>query len=675
SFETVEKKTEIDDLRVELILVNPPSGEQSEGQAFSFTAVTNHPFPEELEFEWSFGDGVIEKGTGLRRSFHAFYGLGSDKERVFLVRVTARDSKGSAASAEVSVRVLKSFFKGVVLEPKATAIHSKKGDLNVVVKFLDGEDQLVDCKNIEINAFLAGKKVNLACSGGLFKGSLSLWLGLTEMELLELSAELRNGGQRLSFKTRVPVYFESMQVIATNAFQGKKYFLNDKLEKARVGFSIEGIGLVSPKKIQAFLLTGKNPKELQLQVKGLDCEVSFDHRVSEQDLSEGLALKLSGIDAYGNKISSLQQVPISDDNPELSVFVLEPLPEEMVFAFSQQVFLRAKILSTNPYIESPRIEIECREIGFSRELSYDIRTGEFSTVIRLPDANFGSSKIKCRLFGFGFVEGRTVADLEYLDISLSRDLKLEFVFPKAGSNRIWENNASELKVRVFQPNNRLFTGTGLQGVLWIDGNNQSVFLHFDERERLHRALLAEPVPLGEHSLELLLSGDFKANSRIPVVIEKDYFLASAFFYILTSISLVIFLFFLYVLARNIVLERRFLLMERERLKLLQQKYKVEFFKQRISEKEFSEKTRLFSAGIKKTSLLLRNGSWLYCGFLKTFFRSKDFKRLPEKLQVLLLESRLSARHCEYSRAEIRKFLTEEKFDSNIIEKVLARLYG
>ncbi|MFH1235278.1 MAG: hypothetical protein V1493_06715, partial [Candidatus Diapherotrites archaeon] len=89
SFKTTPWKDE--PLKILQILVSPESKTQFEGQAFSFTAITNSQKPGELEFFWDFGDDL--NGAG-QRVFHSFYGLGFEKEKDFNVKVIAKDSNG-----------------------------------------------------------------------------------------------------------------------------------------------------------------------------------------------------------------------------------------------------------------------------------------------------------------------------------------------------------------------------------------------------------------------------------------------------------------------------------------------------------------------------------------------------------------------------------------------------
>ncbi|MCX6801781.1 MAG: hypothetical protein NT067_01575 [Candidatus Diapherotrites archaeon] len=673
SFKTTQLKDE--PLQVLAILVNPESKEQPEGQAFSFTAITNALNPGELEFYWDFGDDSNARGE---RVFHSFYGLGLEKEKEFSVKVAVKDVNGQAAGAEVKVKVLKAVFKAIVLEPAQYERHSKEKDLNVLIEFFDSRDLPIACDKVGLKALLAGTSLEMQCiDSNFFIGVFRPWPSLSELELLEISADYGAGGEKHYFRTRVPVYFEPSLVDATEAFKGKKYFFGDSLGDAKVRFLLNEIFLVFPTEIRASLVSGEKEEEVKIERQEYDYMIYFDHAVDESDLVQGLSLKLKGRDSIGNRVEEVQEVPIAKKNPALVISVLEPLEGERTYAFSQVVSLKAKILSDNYKVQGKKLLLECAGLDLLEELEFDMAKQLYSAEILLPDASEGKGSVECRLTAYGTLEGKELLDFEFVKIALSDKLKIEFIQPKAGLNNVWGGEIREFKARFFQPNNHLFELLGLDGRLSVDGNAQSVFLAFDEKEKLHKVLLDAPITAGGHSIALVLSGDFNGESNVVASIEQGIPWLSAISLETAAIAALLFLvlLFVFLFLRNSFRERRFLLQEKERLLGLEKKYKFEFFKRHIAESELNEKTRRLNTGLKRIESLLKEKFWAKAGLLKVFSRAKDLKKERESVQVASLVVRLAGRIGEFSREEIANGIKSEGYSAKVLEMVLKKLYG
>ncbi|MFH1234753.1 MAG: hypothetical protein V1493_04035, partial [Candidatus Diapherotrites archaeon] len=390
----------------------------------------------------------------------------------------------------------------------------------------------------------------------------------------------------------------------------------------------------------------------------------------------GLSLKLKGRDSIGNRVEELQAVPIARKNPALVIAVLEPLEGERSYAFSQFVSLKAKILSDNYKVQGKKMSLECPSIDLAEELEFDRIKQEYSAEILLPDASEGKNSVECKLTAYGTLEGKELLDFEFFSIALSNKLQVEFIQPSAGLNQVWGGEIREFKARFFQPNNHLFGLLGLEGELSVDGNIQSVFLVFDEKEKLHKVLLAAPLIAGNHSISLALKGGFDGKAAMLATIEQGIpwlpkisleTIGMAIVFLLVFVFLALFL-------RNSLRERRFLLQGKERLVGLEKKYKFEFFKRHIAESELNDKVKRLGMGIKCIDALLGGSFWVYCGFLKTFFTAKNPKRMPEIAQAAALTTRLAGRIGEFSREEIARGIRGEGYSEKVLEKVLLRLY-
>jgi len=667
--------TDKEEFKILNIAVSPFSGIQREGQSFSFTAITTDSEPDSVEFEWDFGDGTVDSSGA--RAFHSFYGLGKEEEKSFTVKVKATDSDGLVSTAEKTVRVLKANFRAVVLKPEAFEKQSKESLLVVWIAFVDRENELIECEKIDFRVKFRNSIVEMECTeSGYFAGSVMPWYGLRALELLELNATFDDGKTKHFLNTRFPVYFESVDVKVTPVFEGREFYLFDELDGSNFRFLLNESIVISPTELKAELVSGEKSEELSVESQGHGFRVSFDHVVSEKDFFEGLKLRFLGEDDKGNKIVDAQVVPLGYENPELTVVLLSP--QNVEFAFGQSVEFKARILSVNYALVDRRIFVESRALGLFEEMELNFGTGEYSFEVELPSEDSGIEFVDFKFFGHGVVEGREIADLEFMEISLSDSLGIEMIAPKESPDktRVWGNSLNEVKIMVFQANGLLFENKELEAVIEVDGVPEVVVLNFNNSTGEYFAVLSEPIGLGEHSVSVLLRGDFQGSKQVVCVVEQDLFVFQVLGLLIGSIVLLGVLMAVSFGYRNIVSERRFLLSEKARLIELRKSFKFEFYKRHISQSEFNSAMKQVNAGIKGINSILKNrGSWLYVGLMKTIYRSDDYRVLPERLQVALLVNRLAGRRGEYSRGDIRKGMAEEGYSAAVVERVTAKLYG
>lgn len=672
SFKTTSGAEDTNRLRVLFIAVDPPGRVQYEGWTYSFTAITNSLEQDELEFSWDFGDGVVLEKTGSR-VYHAFYGL-EEKEGEYAVKVKVRDSNGQIASSEVKVTVVRAVFKPLILKPRPYETRLKEGDLNIRILFLDEEEKPIECEKIGLRVVFGGNIIDMKCGDkNIFSGSVELWHGLNKIELIGISAKYVRNGRTHFMKTRVPVYFMPLRIEVMDIFRGKEYCLNDKLESIKTRFLLNEIYLVTPVELRASLVSMAREENVEIERNGYDYIFHFNHRIDETDLLNELALRIEGRDSKGNLIMEFQKVPIEENNPELIIEVLEPLKSERNYAFGQKMLVRAKVLSNN-YKLRKQLFVECSELELFEEMSFDSLKNEYFIEIMLPESGSGIDKIGLKLHAFGLLEKETVESIKFVTVFLSDNLDIEFVFPRQNTTMVFGNTVNEVFVRLFQPNGKMFEQEKVNALLVVDGNTQNLLLEFDEAKKIYKAQLEKPIPLGFHSIELSLLGGFKGTEKIFTSIEMETFYLNLVMSIIIVAGIVLVFFFIVVLARNSLSERNFLLEERERLTGLIKKYKYEFYKRHISEKEFNKKTEQIKKGINAINKLLNHGFWLRVGLFKTVFRTSDLKKSPEGVQAALLIHRLVGKRGEFSRDEVARIMREEKYSESVIERVLEKLY-
>ncbi|MCX6802501.1 MAG: hypothetical protein NT067_05330 [Candidatus Diapherotrites archaeon] len=673
SFRTLKPGEGDEELKVLWVSVDPPGKTEYEGYSFSFTALTNSLEPENLEFDWDFGDGMVAQNAGYT-FYHSYYGL-SEKEKKFTVKVTARDKKGNKASGEVEITVLKAVFKPVMLSPKQFERISKKGDLNFAVFFLDEQNNIIECGKIGFKGIFAGRAVEMKCNdGNIFMGSVPLWHGLDEMELFAIYATYSADGKEYSMKTRAPVYLKPLQIRIAGLFMNKKYFLNDSLENAKIRFLLDEIFLVFPQDLKAELVSKDKTEQVKIERGEYDYVVSFEHKVEESDLAGGLSLRIEGRDSHGNVVAEFSEVPIETNNPELYIELLEPKKEEMGFAFGQKFLLRAKVIQKSASLESKQLFAECESIGFFQEMNYDLLGKEYRTEIVLPES--GAGDLLCRLHAYGLIGEKQVESIEFFTVLLSGDLNIEFVSPSQGVSRIAGTELREISVKLLQQNARVFEGKDLNALVSFDGNESyEVQLKFDNARKLHYAVLPAPVGLGRHSVRLVLSGQFHGSGEITALLEEDLFGLSLLGSIIGAVLAVLALWLIFSFARNSMAEKKLLLEEKQKLLGLKKKYKYEYFKRHISEEEFNRRAKEIEKGLESVSLMLKRGFWMHVGLMRAIYRSKDMKKLPERVQASALSIKLAGKRGEFSRIEMAKAMRAEKYSETVIELVLARLFG
>ena len=202
----------------------------------------------------------------------------------------------------------------------------------------------------------------------------------------------------------------------------------------------------------------------------------------------------------------------------------------------------------------------------------------------------------------------------------------------------------------------------------------SIELEFDEARRLYRAALSPGIPLGEHLLELELVGEFKGSASIRTLVERDVFLINT---VLGAVGLVVLGFllcFAVFLIRNYSNVKGLFLDEKARLAGLRKKYRIDFYKRNISEEELNTGVRELDDGVREIKPFLKQHSWFYTGFLKTIPRVRWEKRLPERLQVVVLVKRLAGRKGKFSREEVAMVMREENYSERVVSNVLEELY-
>ncbi|MEM0360093.1 MAG: PKD domain-containing protein [Candidatus Diapherotrites archaeon] len=673
SFKTLKVGADTGPLKVLMVSVDPPGRAEYEGYAFSFTALTNSLNPSELEFEWDFGDGFVSKKAGYV-VYHSYYGL-TEKEKDFNVRVIARDKNGFSAESSLTVKVLKAVFKPVVLSPSQFELLSKKGKLAFSIVFLDEQEKMIPCKKIVLKAIFAGQSIEMKCDdGNLFSGSVLGWHGLDELELLAIYASYTLGERTYFVKTRAPVYLAPARISVSDIFRQKKYFLNDSLGKAKARFLIEKIMLVFPQNLKAQLVSSNWSKDVNIERQEYDYILSFDHVVSETDLLEGLKLKLEGRDSHGNIVAELIELPLEKSNPELRIELIEPIEGSSGFAFGQRLRVRAKAIHKSPSLKNKALFLECGRLDLFTGMEFDSTKKEYFSEILLPLPGFGNATILCSVHAYGFEGERQVESVAHFTVNLSGNLGIEFVLPSQGNFKVFGGRVGQLRVKLLQENGKPFEGLDVNAVLVVDGKTMEKTLKFDSWSGVHYADLDSPLEAGQHSLAVSLSQPFQGNNEILTVIEEDVFAG----FLLSSLVLLIvvglLVWFFWFFSRNALAERKALLAEKQKLLGLRKKYKFEFFKRHISEKEFRERSKAIDKSLELVSGMLRHGAWVRVGLMKTIYRTNDIKKLPLKAQAEALCIRLAGKSGEFSRIEVAKTLLSEGYQEKTINEVLDRLF-
>ncbi|MFH1234630.1 MAG: hypothetical protein V1493_03375, partial [Candidatus Diapherotrites archaeon] len=480
-------------------------------------------------------------------------------------------------------------------------------------------------------------------------------------------------GKTYVMKTRAPVYLKPLQITITDLFRKKKYFLNDSLDDAQARFLLDEIFLVFPQDLKIELVSKGSAEQVKIERTEYDYVLSFEHKIQENDLAEGLALKIDGRDSHGNVVAELMEVPIETNNPDLCIELLEPAKEGMGFAFGQSFSLRAKVLQKNPELEGKQLFVECEGTGLLQEMNYDLVSREYKAEIALPES--GPGGLPCQLHAYGLIGEKQIESIAFFTINLSGDLNIAFVSPSQGVSKIPGKELREISVKLLQENGRLFEGKDINAMLSFDGNAPyEVQLKFDNARKLHYAVLPAPVALGKHSVKLDLSGQFHGSSTISTTVEEDAFLGFLLAWAVIAVLVGLLAWFLFSFARNSMAEKKLLAEEKQKLLGLKKKYKYEFFKRHISEEELNRRAKEIEKGLEGVSGMLKRGFWMHVGFMKTIYRSKDLKKLPERVQAAALAIKLAGRRGEFSRIEIAKAMRAEKYSEKVIELVLARIF-
>ena len=663
------KKTE--NLKIFFIAVDPATRVQFEGQYFLFTAVTS-TWDQNSVLEWDFGDGKVEEFGRMAAHSYNLTGYGGYKDFVVKVRL-----KGGASesAAEVKVRVLKAPFKAVVVKPAPFTLLSKKGELTLKLYFLDKENNVIPCSQISLNLSLAGHSIRTKCyDKNYFTGSLKLWPELGAIELVVLNAEYHGLAKTSRTITRIPLYFKSLPLGVTDVFGKTKYHLKEEIGPRNVSFLLDQKQSYL-EQLNVFLVSGDGEKKkIPFKQSGRTYAVLFGHKVSEVDLKKGLWVKFEGKDSRGNKAHVVQRVPLSEEHPFLHIVLLEPDVNARAFVFDQVMSVKAKLFSKNAAVKDKSLVLKCDKLGLSERMQFDPVKREYSYELLLPNSSSGLQQIEFELVASARFFDEPIASLKSFKINLSNDLNIHFLLPKQEKTIIGGPALKEIRVQLYQPNKEPFISSSPVPAFFSVDNNIpcSISLKFDNKNGFYRGNLPQPVSLGRHVIKLSLTGEFRGSQSLITSVEQPSYytlLPPLFLAILVAVAAFFSAFF----VKAVIAERRYLLGEKDKLYGLRKKFKYEFYKRHISEKELNYELKHIDSAINEVKSLLRHHSWLYVGFLRALFRTDNPKKFPKRFQHLILVNRLAALRGEFSLAEITRVLNEEKYDSQVIEKVIGEI--
>jgi len=443
----------------------------------------------------------------------------------------------------------------------------------------------------------------------------------------------------------------------------------------KVRFFVDKIYVVNLEEIHARLVSGESVKEVEVKkTDKFDYTISFDHAVSEEDLLNGLVLKLEGRDSQGNVILKEETVPILEENPELMVAVLHPPVAKREYAFGQLFSVTAKLLSS-ARLGDEKIRLECEQLGLSEEMEFDEFRKEFHYELLLPEVSSGLDHLDFKLVGTGKIKNRGLMDVEYFRTSLSRELLVEFVSPTE-EERLWfDDFFREVSVSVRQPNGFAFKKNSLEAELEVNGVKGPVLLVFNSVSGIFDVVLSEPLPADSYVLSIRIVGDYSGAAFTESRIIKEDLVYNSALVVGVAVPVIVLVAVFIFFYGNMRAEKKHLLEEKSRLLGLKKKFKFEFFKRHINQKEFSDGNKQLELGLKKIDSLIFGGAWVKAGIIRTVYRTSNPKKLPLRFQSSLLLNRIASHRGEFSSVEVSRALRAEGYSDGVVDRVIELLYG
>jgi hypothetical protein len=599
--EEEEESVEIAEPRIEEIKVTPQTKVQYEGSAFKFELVLDYS-KTTFEYEWDYGDATQPEITSEPVAYHTYYIDEDVPEKEYTVHVIVRDKSSGIVygEAETTVIVKRAVFKAKLIEPSPNTLLSKEGKIRFKIAFLDANNNVIDAHNIPYHAlYINGLPVWAEFVGNWLVLTYEPKLKVDNYELIAIKASGNVAGRTVEITSYLPINFKPLSIsLSHNPFADHQYYMGSRLSLYRVEFMLRQNAFPTRMLYLIGYLEGKHyRKRINITLAGYPAFLNIDHTITEEDIENGLTLRLEGKDIYGNVLNTKIEIPLSKENPAFNLKMIGP--ERKVFAKGETVTIVSKIEST----KGLRGDVNVKCDGFEGKAAYDEKSNTYSFSFTVPE-NYNKTTMECEVKAKTRYKGEEPADIERFALFIGSNIIAEFITPKEGTN-IASKPIGYIEVDVKYSDNTRPSAEKLESRLYIDENEFAITL--EKKGDIYAAKLVQPIDFGEHVIKLTVDRPFRFEKHIYVRLVSGLS-ASEIALILLAIASAAFV--LYRVLKS-TLERKKarkeLEIEASKLQALMKKLKLEYFKRHISEAEFRERYDEARKRLKQIRILLGEG--------------------------------------------------------------------
>ncbi|MCD6478786.1 MAG: fibronectin type III domain-containing protein [Candidatus Diapherotrites archaeon] len=600
-FEGEEEPAKTAEPRIEEIKVTPQTKVQYEGDAFKFELALDYS-KTTFEYEWDYGDGTKLEITSDPIAYHTYYIDEDVPKKEYTLRVTVRDKSSGAVygKAETTVIVKRAVFKAKLIEPSPGTLLSKDEKIRFKIAFLDANNNIIDAHNIPYHAlYINGLPIWAEFVGNWLVITYEPKLKVDNYELIAIKASGNIAGRTVEITSYLPINFKPLPIsLSHNPFTNRKYYMGSRLSLYRVEFVLGQKALPTKMLYLIGYLEGKHyRKRINITLAGYPAFLNINHIVTEEDIENGLALRLEGRDIYGNVLNTKIKIPLSKNNPEFDLIVIGP--KRKVFVEGEIVTIVSKIEST----KGLRGDVSVKCDGFGGMALYDEKSDTYSFSFTVPE-NYNKTSVECEVRAKTRYKDEEPEDIERVTLLIGSGIIAEFIIPKEGIN-IASRPIDHMEVDVRYPDNTRPSAEKLAGWLYIDENGFAITL--EKKGNLYVAELAKPIDFGEHVIKLTVERPFQFEKYIYVKLVSGLG-ASEIALILLAIASAAFV-LCYILKSTLEKKkvRKELELEASKLQALMRKLKREYFKRHIGEAEFKERYGEARKRLRQIKRLLRKG--------------------------------------------------------------------
>jgi len=643
----------------EIHSVTASPSSQEEGQAIVFTVNASDPDGDALSYSWDFGDGSVASGKSVP---HAYYLTPAKQQQFFAVKATVNDGEFNV-SRSVNVTVQKAYFTLNFLQPVFDPSNPvpKGKELAVVLDIRDASGQQL--KGLSPRVSVEGTAVAVSESeNGTYSGSFTPAYTITNTPAIYAEANAFVSGKNRTTNTQSVFNLAPAEITIANPFEAKTYVLSQEINGLEMLLYYPNGSIVQEAGLSAeFSCREGKSNILFRQGTELDLGIVVDESMSDCMVSFGAS------DTFGNFGSAEFALPVNLDNPDFRIVVERPdFAFNNLFSFKQPVVFVVSIQSLRESeLAVEKMLLKATKVNKEIFFSEDVNNGSYMALLVMPGSQEGFDLFPVSIEAYGTIAGQGIKAVKNVEMMLSNKLGIEFKYPVEGANLFNPSHGNRLIVALAYPDGTGFDGSGVNAVLDDGKAEQQLVFTKNPETGFFESQIAGNWPLGEYTLSLGLLGEFTGNEKSILVGMSQPFDWMLLVYLIIGLFVVFSAMFF---ARKALKEKseklESLRTEQANLKGMIKRLRFEYFKRRITEKEYKERVLVAQQKLATAEKKLSEKK----------FESKKGKKGQHDAEVERLVKKLAPSKSKYKKSNIYLILLKDK-GPEVADRVMKRLFG